>query len=607
VAPGAHGVTRPTGVAASWPAWLTSAVFLGAVGIIALRALRLTHGAWVYPLDDTYIHMSIARTLATHGVWGVTPDGFTSSSSSPLWTLLLAAAFKLFGVHLLLPLWINLVVGVGLIAVLFSMLRATGASARIVAIALIAIMLATPMPALAVVGMEHLLHALLAVLVVRTGVRLAGPAPAPHDGVRVAAFCAALALTRYEGLFLILTLALLLARRRRWRMALVVLVAGAAPVVAYGALSRAHGWYWLPNGVMLKSQMIHGPLRLWLKGMLNNGLSQLWSNPHVLVLVIAALALLLLPRRGPGPGENRDALALFVGAALLHMQFAVAGWFFRYEAYLVCLGLTLIAAGLILERARLRSWIPERSRIAQVAALALLVIFARPQADRAWRSFQEAPRAAANTAAQQVQMARFLGRYYRGNAVVVNDIGAVSFLADVRPFDIWGLASLEPAQLILGHRTGVAATERMTRAAGARVAIVYSHLFQEWGGIPSAWTRVGCWRIPRNVVCAEDSVTIFALLPEEVEPLRGHLREFDGDLPPEVMRAIAGGPACPDPWAKPVGPFAPEVSEFATNSPAGRSGAVPETAARWPQHRVARPVMRRPPDKARPLQLRQVG
>lgn len=549
--PGPSPAAIPIGarLLACWPALIAIAGFLAAEGFIALRALRLTHGAWTYPLDDTYIHMSIARSFALHGVWGVTPDAFTSSTSSPLWTLLLAGAFALFGVRLLIPFALNLALGVGVIVVLQSMLRSAGLSRRATLVVLLAVVLGTPMPALAFTGMEHMLHIFVTLLVLRAGLRLLGGSSTRGASVALVAGSLVLTMVRYEGLFLIFALALLLALRGRWRIAAAPAIAGGLPVVAYGAISRAHGWYWLPNSVLLKGKTLHGPLRAWVKGLLNNGINQIWANPHVLVLLIAALALLLVPRRtAPGfagyPGrENRDALVLFVVIALIHMQFAASGWFYRYEAYLVCLGLTLVGAGICLERERLRAlwsrpWLPRA-----LPALVLLVLLGRPLADRAVRSIQEAPRAAANIAEQQVQMARFFHRFYRGSTVAVNDIGAVAFLGDVHLLDVWGLASLEPARLILTRRWNLAASERLPREAGARVAIVYEDTFRQRGGLPAGWTALATWRIQHNVVCATDSVTVFALEAGETESLARHLREFDSELPPTVIRSYR--PASP--------------------------------------------------------------
>src|SRR6266851_2122500 len=69
-------------------------IIAGMIGIYLLTCatllmLSLARTQWhlVYPLDDAYIHMAIAKNLAQHGVWGVTSHEFTSCSSSPLWII----------------------------------------------------------------------------------------------------------------------------------------------------------------------------------------------------------------------------------------------------------------------------------------------------------------------------------------------------------------------------------------------------------------------------------------------------------------------------------------------------------------------------------------
>ena len=54
-----------------------------------MSILRATGGVFMYPLDDPFIHMQVAKNLAFHQTWGIFPGEFASASSSLLYTLLL--------------------------------------------------------------------------------------------------------------------------------------------------------------------------------------------------------------------------------------------------------------------------------------------------------------------------------------------------------------------------------------------------------------------------------------------------------------------------------------------------------------------------------------
>src|SRR2546426_9784746 len=77
-----------------WPLWGALLLLWASMAAMVLASLRRTDGHLVYTLDDAYIHMAIAKHFARDGVWGVTPYAFGSSTSSPLWTALVAAAFR---------------------------------------------------------------------------------------------------------------------------------------------------------------------------------------------------------------------------------------------------------------------------------------------------------------------------------------------------------------------------------------------------------------------------------------------------------------------------------------------------------------------------------
>ena len=65
-----------------------------------LAGMSLCGGELCYPLDDTYIHLAMARQLAESGTWGLEAGVPVFASSSPLWTVLLAAAVMISSVSL---------------------------------------------------------------------------------------------------------------------------------------------------------------------------------------------------------------------------------------------------------------------------------------------------------------------------------------------------------------------------------------------------------------------------------------------------------------------------------------------------------------------------
>ena len=86
----------------------TAAVFFGMCLIYILLMLSKTENNFTYILDDAYIHLAMAKNFALHGVWGVTEHSFSSSSSSPVFTFVLAGLIYCFGNYQLIPLIFNL-------------------------------------------------------------------------------------------------------------------------------------------------------------------------------------------------------------------------------------------------------------------------------------------------------------------------------------------------------------------------------------------------------------------------------------------------------------------------------------------------------------------
>ena len=59
------------------------------VGYLGISSTQRNQGDFTYALDDTYIHLAVTQNFATHGVWGINPDAFSSCTSSLVWPALL--------------------------------------------------------------------------------------------------------------------------------------------------------------------------------------------------------------------------------------------------------------------------------------------------------------------------------------------------------------------------------------------------------------------------------------------------------------------------------------------------------------------------------------
>src|SRR5436190_4440247 len=97
--------------------WLLPAMILaGIVCGITVWAVAATGEASPYPLDDTFIHLAMARNLA-NGHWGITKHAFSNASTSPVYVGVLALLGKAGLPWIWLPLGINLLSAVGLLVV----------------------------------------------------------------------------------------------------------------------------------------------------------------------------------------------------------------------------------------------------------------------------------------------------------------------------------------------------------------------------------------------------------------------------------------------------------------------------------------------------------
>lgn len=490
-------------------------------------------GRFIYPVDDAYIHLALARNLAVHHVWGITSHEFSSASSSPLWTLMLAAACAVTGDHDLTPLVLNVLCAVGALALLHAWLRARTNSSLIVLPLLILFTLAAPLPFLVSLGMEHTLHiALLALFVMQLDAAFTRPETTPRQTWTLALLAALMVAARFEGLFIVAAAGLALFGARRWKTGLTLWTAAWVPVLIYGLFSLHHGGYFLPNTLLIKGNKPPRTLAA-LGPALKHFYSVLLLNPAILTLLLLCAVAWV---RSLGRGAKGAPLpAIFIGTLVLHTILAQFGPYYRYEAYLVALGFMALTCPIgsgvftpprMAGAGRLTQWLA-------VASLVLATVM--PMVPRALDSWRFGPVASRNIYDQQFQMASFIKRFFPNEEVALNDIGMAAYIADPRLFDMVGLATQSVIAAKAAHAYDLKKVDELTRARGVQFAMIYDIWFA--GQIPPQWVKVGQWRGLNNYICASDTISIYAVNPPFAARLSESLRQFGKEMPPDVIQS----------------------------------------------------------------------
>src|SRR5579859_2145251 len=145
---------------------LLTAIVALVVPVILLEnsVLRHTAGNIVFPLDNAFVDITVARNLAFYQVWGVSKYAFQSASSSLLYPVLLAPVFFIIGSHLIIPIILN---GLAALVFLFVLQRALirrGIRPAVQLVILLSVIFLAPLPLLVVSGMGYTLQLLFCFL-----------------------------------------------------------------------------------------------------------------------------------------------------------------------------------------------------------------------------------------------------------------------------------------------------------------------------------------------------------------------------------------------------------------------------------------------------------
>lgn len=529
---------RPQPAAGSpLPFLIAAALLLGLLAWLALRSSASNGGRPAYTLDDAYIHLAMARNAVEHGQLGVNPGEFSAASSSPLWSALLVASVGLVGDQEGAPLFWAALSAAGCLWLVNRFCHARGLRAPARLAACLLVLYAAPLPALVSTGMEHATHLFFLLLLLSRAFDLLEPGAQGS----VAPACGAAFLAtgfRYESLFLVAPVALVLWFRGRFRAGVMLSVAAFLPVAAFGAYSLAHGSGFLPNSLALKGNF---PSANGIKALVDalgyHGFGELLATPHLLSAVLLLLFGLRF-RKGTADGLFWVSACLVV-AILLHLQFAATGWFFRYEAWLVGAVLPVVVC-VFLGSARPPLKRPEgvEDWMRGAALAAIIVLLLWPFHKRGKEALEEIVPASHHIHRQHRQVADFLkASFPAGTPVAVNNLGLAAYAGGCRVLDLWGLGSREVAR----SRSRRALTRDDIAGLLASHGTKYMVVYEEWfPQLPAEPVRVGDWTLDDPYFPPpHDRITFFSVGAEAAAELSTALRAFAPRLPDTVAQTLS--------------------------------------------------------------------
>ena len=524
-------------------------IFLTWVFLIELFVLKRTEGVISYPLDDAFIHMALAKNLAFHGNWGINPYEFGSASSSIFYTLLLTVLFLVFRGGIIIPLLINVVAGVLLLITVNRWLRRQDISERPRFIILLLLIVITPLPILAITGMEHTLQCLFDFLFIfgfagwwEDARRSGSSTPFP---TRLFVYSVLVTSIRFEGMFLVGFVCLILLYHRKIRLSVLLGIVALSPVILFGIFSVMKGSYFLPNSVLLKSES----LRFTVRGIidyLSNGIGQKLTvinhlrgkatfKPEIDLLATQQLLIILpvgflLFRKYIGERISYVTILIILAATtVLHLWFASTGWFYRYEAYLIFCSVAVL--GVLFVKYGKFIWQERGKGDLLLAGLLAFALFF-PFVFRSSAAFDHAVTACVNINQQQYRMGQFLKKYYPETKVGFNDAGAISYYTGGDNLDLWGLGNIDVARSKKSGKCSPEFLYELSRKRDIKFAIVYDSWFSDT--LLRHWDKVATWSIKNNVICGDSIVTFYAVDPTLKGDLKEKLQDFGPQLPESV-------------------------------------------------------------------------
>lgn len=446
--------------------------------LLILLPIFSVSGGMVYPLDDVYIHLTMAKNLFQNGTWGMFSNENISASSSPLYTLLLSPLTFNESIAILAPIVLNVIASLLLLYQLHLLLQTTLTSSVFRYVIGIVFILLIPLPSLTVMGMEHLIHCLFIVIIIRYTLTESLTKNILPLFISFSIFL------RLETTFVIGGLLAWCLLERKWGIIVQLLIGCCIGIFLYFLLSVIFTIPIIPNTILLKTIISNDSF-------LQTTIHKVWNSKLLLGISVLSFITLIIQWK-----KSKLFLIVFI-TSLLQLVLSRQGWFFRYEAFVITL---FFVVGLI----EFLAIIDQKKKIFFIIIACIFLLLC---GKRAFLSMTTTHLASKNIYDQQIQMAIIIKTLPISTNIAVNDIGAVSYYNDNKILDLYGIASKDVFMLKKSNSFTPEKVQGLLNSNNIDCIFVYSSWFD--ANMFERYTPIHKLHLYNNVVCGDSLVTIF--------------------------------------------------------------------------------------------------
>jgi len=486
-----------------------------------------------YPIDDTYIHLGLAKSISNHFVYGVGGNA-SSCSSSPMYGLILSILFLILPYKEFIPLFICLISGAFAIMYMSRYLKKYRLF-PVKALALMYIVFSGSFILQTVMGMEHVFHAVFFMAYIFFAALVFRKIQNGRYFWTLVVFGNVLTMIRFESIFVIFFLFAMLLLYGHFKRAIFFL-SSYFTLFAFGLFSIRIGGFFFPNSLMIKGRIpdhtLKGIIRLLLDFLIDKSPVNTSPSYALNILFVLIFGLLIYKIYKHKDARYPSVLILFFWLVSCSAQTLLAGigWLFRYEFYLVVSGYLLFFREISVFAVR----IYRSLNLAMI--LIFIALFAQILVPVAYfrgkkNGLELAVKGMAAIRNQHHVMGDFIGMYYNHRRIGLNDVGVVSFKTDANIFDITGLCNNEVVKTIRGKGWSYLGDHLFSMMEEKQVDLVCIYDSYYAGFLKKSYFKVAELEVPKESVTGGNVISFYVRDLKEKDYLLKSISQFHKRLP----------------------------------------------------------------------------